>query len=72
MNAVYGTSAAGLYSAKSSLRPANFYCAAPDAKSVELAGDFNHWHRLPMHQRVDGWWFIQVRSGRVEANFEQK
>lgn len=60
MNAVSDAPASQLYSASNSLRPVNFYCSAPGAKSVALAGDFNHWHPIPMRQRVDGWWFIQV------------
>ncbi len=48
------------YSAHRSLRPINFYCDAPRAKSVQIAGDFNHWLPLPMHRRVDGWWCVQV------------
>jgi 1,4-alpha-glucan branching enzyme len=38
----------------------NFYCHAPQAKSVELAGDFNHWTPVAMCQRVDGWWYLQA------------
>lgn len=49
------------YSAKNSHKPINFYCAAPRADSVELAGDFNHWHPLPMQRSVDGWWFTQIQ-----------
>jgi 1,4-alpha-glucan branching enzyme len=60
MNALIDTPISHLYSASNSLRPVNFYCSAPRAKAVELAGDFNHWHAIPMNQRVDGWWFIQV------------
>jgi 1,4-alpha-glucan branching enzyme len=60
MNALSDSTASQLYSARNSLRPVNFYCSAPGAKSVCLAGDFNHWHPIPMHQRVDGWWFIQL------------
>jgi 1,4-alpha-glucan branching enzyme len=37
-------------SAKKSHKPINFYCAAPSAKLVELAADFNHWHPLPMQR----------------------
>ncbi|HLX68090.1 MAG TPA: isoamylase early set domain-containing protein [Verrucomicrobiae bacterium] len=48
------------YSAKNSLRPINFYCAAPHAKSVELVGDFNHWQPLPMQRSVDGWWLTRI------------
>ena len=49
------------FSAHNSRKPVNFYCAAPQAKSVELAGDFNHWHPLPMQRSVDGWWLAQVQ-----------
>jgi 1,4-alpha-glucan branching enzyme len=50
------------YSAKNNLKPVNFYCSAPAAKSVELLGDFNRWvtGSLPMTRRPDGWWFAQV------------
>jgi 1,4-alpha-glucan branching enzyme len=50
------------YSAKNVVKPVNFYCAAPGAKSVCLAGDFNAWDTtsLPMKRQVDGWWFLQV------------
>jgi 1,4-alpha-glucan branching enzyme len=51
------------YSAKNSIKPVNFYCAAPHAQSVELVGDFNHWHPLPMQRLVDGWWIAQVQLG---------
>ena len=61
MNAViYDKPASELYSARNSLKPTNFYCDATSAKSVQIAGDFNQWHPVPMHQRVDGWWFIQI------------
>ncbi len=42
------------------LKPVNFYLAAPQAGSVEIAGDFNHWHPLPMHRSIDGWWTTQI------------
>ena len=50
------------YSTREMTKPVNFYCAAPRAKSVTLAGDFNDWDpaSLPMERRVDGWWFLQV------------
>ncbi len=43
-------------------KPINFYCSAPKAESVFLAGDFNGWdpRSLPMKRRVDGWWFLQL------------
>ena len=48
------------HSAKDMLKPVNFYCAAPHAQSVEIAGDFNQWKPSPMRPLVDGWWFAQV------------
>jgi 1,4-alpha-glucan branching enzyme len=59
---ILGTPADPLYSARNSAKPVNFYCLAPQAKSVCLVGDFNHWNPTshPMEQRVDGWWFLQV------------
>ena len=59
-NAAEGKPDGELCSAKHSLRPANFYCRAPQADSVQLAGDFNHWNPVAMQRRDDGWWFIQV------------
>ena len=38
----------------------NFYCEAPQAKVVQISGDFNHWLPVAMQRQVDGWWFIQV------------
>lgn len=40
--------------------PVSFYCAAPNAKTVDLVGDFNHWHPFPMTRSVDGWWHARV------------
>jgi 1,4-alpha-glucan branching enzyme len=48
------------YSAHNSLHPVNFYCSAPRARSVQIAGDFNSWSPLPMRQREDGWWYVQL------------
>jgi len=50
----------GKYSAHDSLRPVNFYCQAPSARSVRICGDFNHWSPLPMQRRLDGWWWISL------------
>lgn len=49
------------YSAKHSLKPVNFYCPAPDARLVEITGDFNEWHSTRMQRLLDGWWFIRVQ-----------
>src|SRR5882724_11720542 len=50
------------YSARNMAKPINFFCFAPEAKSVLLIGDFNHWNPTtnPMQRRADGWWFLQV------------
>jgi 1,4-alpha-glucan branching enzyme len=51
------------FSAGRMAKPVNFYCAAPQAKTVYLVGDFNDWDptSLRMERRADGWWFLQVR-----------
>ena len=41
-------------------KPVNFFCAAPKAHRVELAGDFNHWRPYPMERSLDGWWLARV------------
>lgn len=59
------------YSAHNSHKPVSFFCAAPHAKTVELVGDFNHWHPLQMTRSVDGWWTTQVElcHGHHEYQF---
>jgi 1,4-alpha-glucan branching enzyme len=39
-----------------------FFCHAPAARSVCLAGDFNRWHRTtaPMKHMPDGEWALQL------------
>jgi 1,4-alpha-glucan branching enzyme len=48
------------YSAKNSVKPVNFYYAAPKAHVVEITGDFNHWHPFTMQRLMDGWWFARL------------
>jgi len=60
MYAVDGKTDSELCSARHSFRPIHFYCRAPQASSVQLAGDFNHWNPFPMQRHDDGWWFIQI------------
>ena len=60
MNTMQNIPDHGRYFAHNSRKPVNFYCAAPAAKAVELAGDFNHWHPLAMQRSLDGWWFATV------------
>ena len=47
---------------KLALVPIKFFCAAPNAQSVYLSGDFNDWNRTshPMERQTDGCWFLQV------------
>ena len=47
---------------KASLRAINFICNAPQAKSVTLVGDFNHWNAAahPMKQMPDRSWLLTV------------
>ena len=51
-----------LYSNKSFTKPVNFFCVAPDAKAVFIAGDFNEWNPAshPMQRSPDGNWLVQV------------
>lgn len=48
---------------KKTIKPVNFLCVAPNAKTVTLAGDFNDWDHqaLPMKRHPDGGWTAQVQ-----------
>lgn len=50
------------YSAKKMKKPINFFCHAPEAQAVAVAGDFNEWNREahPMRQGPDGSWHLQI------------
>jgi 1,4-alpha-glucan branching enzyme len=50
------------YGQKRTLRPVNFVCNAPQAKSVSLVGDFNRWSPTahPMKQMPDRAWLLNV------------
>ena len=50
------------YSAHRSLRGVSFICNAPQARSVSLVGDFNHWDpgAHPMQRMPDGAWLLQM------------
>jgi 1,4-alpha-glucan branching enzyme len=61
---------ASRYPAENSHKPVNFYCAAPHAKSVELVGDFNHWHPFPMQRSVDGWWLAHVELAHGHHQYQ--
>ena len=61
MNVTYQKTVPGYPPVKTGIhRPVNFFCAAPNAQRVELAGDFNHWHPFPMQRTLDGWWLASV------------
>ena len=50
------------YGAKKTLRAVNLICHAPQAHSVSLVGDFNHWNPAahPMKRMPDGAWLLMV------------
>ena len=54
-------------------RNTQFAFAAPTARSVSLAGDFNNWDPKagPMHKGPDGVWHLSValKPGRHEYRF---
>ncbi|MFM8468773.1 MAG: glycoside hydrolase family 13 [Limisphaerales bacterium] len=51
-----------LYSGKAFTKPVNFFCTAPGAKEVFIAGDFNEWNPAahPMQRSPDGNWVVQL------------
>lgn len=62
MNSVLERESPSLERPERTVKPINFYCAAPEADSVYLIGDFNNWNPRshPMEKRPDGWWYLQV------------
>ncbi|PYJ98438.1 MAG: glycoside hydrolase family 13, partial [Verrucomicrobia bacterium] len=52
----------GRYSARNMAKPTNFFCAATEAQSVAVVGDFNDWRPQvhPMQQQTDGSWHLQI------------
>lgn len=51
------------YSAKHMAKPVNFYCVAPKAHAVTIAGEFNHWDAKshPLKRQPDGTWTVQLQ-----------
>src|SRR6266403_1229709 len=52
----------GTYSARRQQHHVTFFCDAPGAESVTLAGDFNGWDpaATPMHRTPDGRWMASL------------
>jgi 1,4-alpha-glucan branching enzyme len=52
----------GAYSAHRNTRTLNFVCRAPEAKTVSLVGDFNHWNPSSnlMQRSADGSWNLRL------------
>jgi 1,4-alpha-glucan branching enzyme len=48
------------YSAKQNLHHATFFCTAPEAQHVALAGDFSDWNPTPMLRMPDGRWMASL------------
>lgn len=50
------------HSVKRPLHRVNFFCDAPEAKSVKLVGDFNQWDReaTPMRRMPDRRWIATL------------
>jgi 1,4-alpha-glucan branching enzyme len=63
MNTMFDKTTTNSYAARNTVKPVNFYCYAPSARSVYLVGDFNGWDATshPMRRRVDGCWFIEAQ-----------
>jgi 1,4-alpha-glucan branching enzyme len=55
----------------SPMREVEVVCEAPDAREVNLAGEFNNWCRdsLPMHRNGDGLWRARVKLGPGEHQY---
>ena len=51
------------YSAKNILKPVAFFCSAPQAQAVFVAGDFNDWDPSshPMKRMPDGAWRADIQ-----------
>jgi len=50
------------FAPRKTLRGINFICVAPQARSVNLVGDFNKWNPAlhPMKRMADGAWLLLV------------
>ena len=51
------------YSAKNVIKPVPFVCLAPEAKIVNITGDFNDWDPAahPMKRMPDGTWRVELQ-----------
>ncbi len=54
--------ASGRLQARTTVKPINFLCFAPQAREVFLMGDFNDWNpaSMPMKRHFDGSWQLSV------------
>ena len=59
---IYAQPPAERYSAKRTRHHVNFYCMAPNARSVKLVGDFNGWDpaATPMRRMPGGRWMASL------------
>jgi 1,4-alpha-glucan branching enzyme len=55
-----GEARATVHAGWHSFKPINFYCYAPEARTVHFATEFNRWEPVAMLQRPEGWWSVQV------------
>ncbi len=58
--------------ARQTLKPVNFICIAPEAKAVNITGDFNDWHPTshPMKRSFDGSWHLPVSLGHGGHHYQ--
>ncbi len=70
---INGGGSSSRYSAKKTVVPVSFICAAPEAKQVSVVGDFNGWDPgvNEMQRQPDGSWqlHLPVHSGHHRYQF---
>ncbi len=60
------------YSAKKMAKPVNFIYMAPDARKVNLIGDFNDWDPAahPLKRQPDGGWVVQIHLNHGHHHYQ--
>lgn len=60
------------YSARTQIKPINFYCAHQEAQAVFIMGDFNDWNPAshPMVKQHDGTWFAQLQLNHGHHHYQ--